>query len=247
MQVRGVTKSFGGRRVLDDIEFDVQPRRVTALLGPNGSGKTTLMKISLSLMEADRGDVFWDGSRYRELERPLNKVGALLDVNAAHPGRSALNHLWALGLTHGVSKKRAMELLDKVGLASVAKKRVSTYSLGMKQRLGIAAALVGDPDYLIFDEPTNGLDVDGLIWFRELLIELVAEGKTILYSSHSIDEIEKTSHDLRVIGQGKLLFSGSTKEFKGLVLADALDHALQDFESAYAAFIRSALDYVAVK
>lgn len=205
IEFQTVTKKYGARTVLDEVSFIVKPGRVTAFLGPNGSGKTTTLKILLGLETVDSGLATIDDVSYVKLANPMFKVGALLDGRSAHPGRSAIHHLQALAMTHGISKARIHEVLELVGLSDVAKVKVGKFSLGMSQRLGIAAAMLGDPSTYIFDEPLNGLDPDGVKWFRDLVKGFAAEGRTVFLSSHLISEVAITADHVVLIGQGKIL------------------------------------------
>lgn len=205
IEIRNLRKHFGTRLALDDVSFVVEAGRVTAFLGPNGAGKTTTMRILLGLERADSGQALIDGQRFTDLEAPMFHVGALLDARHAHPGRSAFAHLRALALTHGLPASRVEDVLYEVGLSDVAGKRVGGFSLGMRQRLGIAAALLGDPAVLVFDEPVNGLDPEGVRWFRELARHLAAEGRTVFLSSHLISEVALTADHVIVLGKGRVL------------------------------------------
>ncbi len=199
----GLTKRYGETVAVDDLSFQVRPGRVTGFLGPNGSGKSTTMRMIMGLDKPSAGTVTVDGCQYRNLGWPLQEVGALLEAKAIHPGRSAFNHLWALAQTNGISKARVREVLEIAGLSSVSKGRVGKFSLGMGQRLGIAGALLGDPGVLLFDEPTNGLDPEGIRWVRNLLKTLAAEGRTVFVSSHLMSEMALTAEHLVVIGRGR--------------------------------------------
>ncbi|HZE38796.1 MAG TPA: ATP-binding cassette domain-containing protein [Stackebrandtia sp.] len=212
IDVRHLTKRFRAKAAVDDLSFALKPGTVTGFLGPNGAGKTTTMRIILGLAAATSGDALVDGRPYRSRRRPMRDVGALLDASAVHPGRSARNHLRALAYTNRIPARRATEVLDQVGLSDVARKRVGSFSLGMKQRLGIAAALLGDPAVLMFDEPVNGLDPDGVRWIRELMRSLAAEGRTVFVSSHLMSEMQLTADRLIVIGRGKLLADTTVEE-----------------------------------
>lgn len=213
IQAHGLTKHYGATRAVDDLSFDVKAGRVTGFLGPNGSGKSTTMRMILGLDRPDKGEVLINGRLYRSHWAPLFEVGALLDAQAVHPGRSAFHHLLALAQTNRISKRRVNDVLDMVGLASVAGKRVGGFSLGMHQRLGIAGALLGDPDTLLFDEPINGLDPVGIRWVRDLLKELAAEGRTVFVSSHLMSEMALTADSLVVIGRGRLIAETSMADF----------------------------------
>ncbi|MEV4539454.1 ATP-binding cassette domain-containing protein [Asanoa sp. NPDC049518] len=205
IEVTGLTKVYGRTRAVDDLSFTVRPGQVTGFLGPNGAGKSTTMRMILALDRPTAGRATVAGRPYREHRAPLHAVGALLDARAAHPGRTARDHLVALGQTHGIRPARADRLLAEVGLADVARRRVGGFSLGMSQRLGIAAALLGDPAVVVLDEPVNGLDPDGVLWIRTLLRQLASEGRTVLVSSHLMSEMAVTADHLVVIDQGRLL------------------------------------------
>jgi ABC-2 type transport system ATP-binding protein len=209
----GLTKRYGDTLAVDGLTFTVQPGRVTGFLGPNGAGKSTTMRLVLGLDAPTAGTVTVAGRRYADLARPLHTVGALLDARAVHPGRSAANHLLALAQAAGIAHKRVDEVLGLVGLESVAGRRAGTFSLGMSQRLGIAAALLGDPPVLMFDEPVNGLDPEGIRWIRTLMRGLAEEGRTVLVSSHLMSEMALTAQHLLVIGRGRLLADSSVDEF----------------------------------
>lgn len=215
--VRNLIKQFGARLALDDVSFSVEPGRVTAFLGPNGSGKTTTMRILLGLETATSGEALVDGYRYPRLTDPMFHVGALLDARNAHPGRSAFDHLRALALTHGLTTDRVHEVLDDVGLGDVAATRVGAFSLGMRQRLGIAGAMLGNPGTFIFDEPVNGLDPDGVRWFRELVRGFAAEGRTVFLSSHLISEVALTADHVIVLGRGRVLLDAPLSDLAGVV------------------------------
>ena len=215
IEIRNLTKSYGRQTVIDDLSFDVQPGMVTGFLGPNGSGKSTTMRCILGLDRPDKGEVRVNGRPFADVERPASEIGALLDARAFHPQRSAYRHLLALAQSNGLARRRVEEVLDLVGLSGVAKKRAGSFSLGMGQRLGIAAALLGDPRVALFDEPVNGLDPDGILWVRGLMKELAAEGRTVLVSSHLLSEMALTADHIVVIGRGKLLADSSVREFVG--------------------------------
>ncbi|WP_431910874.1 ABC transporter ATP-binding protein [Amycolatopsis thermoflava] len=203
--VRALTKRFGGRTAVDQLTFAVRPGKVTGFLGPNGAGKSTTMRMVLGLDRPTSGEALVDGKRYGDLRWPLRTVGALLDAKALHPGRSAAKHLLAMARSNDIPDRRVEEVLATVGLSDVAGKRAGQFSLGMGQRLGIAGALLGDPGVLLFDEPVNGLDPDGVRWVRQLMRSLAAEGRTILVSSHLMSEMQLTADHLLVIGKGRLL------------------------------------------
>ncbi|HTW21385.1 MAG TPA: ATP-binding cassette domain-containing protein [Mycobacteriales bacterium] len=212
IEINGLTKRYGDTLAVDDLTFAVRPGVVTGFLGPNGAGKSTTMRLVLGLDRADRGSATIGGRRYRDLAEPLRTVGALLEARALHAGRTARNHLRYLAFSQGIPARRADELLDLVGLASVADKRVGGFSLGMGQRLGVAVALLGDPAVLMLDEPVNGLDVDGVRWMRTLLRDLADEGRTVLLSSHLLSEVSVTADHLVVIRGGHLVADCSTAE-----------------------------------
>jgi ABC-2 type transport system ATP-binding protein len=195
------------------LSFEVQPGRVTGFLGPNGAGKTTTMRVLLGLDSPTAGRTSVDGKSYRSIVRPLHEVGSLLDANAAHPGRSAWLHILSVAQSNGIGRRRVHEVLEVAGVAHVAHRRVREFSLGMKQRLGIATALLGDPPILLFDEPVNGLDPEGVLWIRELFKSLAAEGRTVFVSSHLMSEMALTADHLVIIGRGRLLADTSTKAF----------------------------------
>jgi len=205
IEVTELTKVYGRIRAVDGLSFTVRPGQVTGFLGPNGAGKSTTMRMILALDRPTAGRATVAGRPFREHPAPLHAVGALLDARAAHPGRTARDHLIALGQTHGIPATRADTLLDVVGLAGAARRRVGGFSLGMAQRLGIAAALLGDPAVVLLDEPVNGLDPDGVLWMRTLLKRLAADGRTVLVSSHLMSEMAVTADHLLVIDRGRLL------------------------------------------
>ncbi|GAA1593782.1 ATP-binding cassette domain-containing protein [Kribbella hippodromi] len=205
IEVRGLTKRYGSDLVVDDLSFSVEPGQVTGFLGPNGAGKSTTMKMILGLAKPTRGSVSVGGRSYRELPVPLTEVGALLDASAVHGARTAYNHLLALAVSNGLPRRRVGEVLGRTGLDGVAGKRAGGFSLGMRQRLGIAATLLGDPRILIFDEPVNGLDPEGIRWIRDFMRELAAEGRAVLVSSHLMSEMAQTADHLVVIGRGRLI------------------------------------------
>jgi ABC-2 type transport system ATP-binding protein len=212
IELSGLTKTYGGTRAVDDLSFTVQPGTVTGFLGPNGAGKSTTMRLVLGLDRADAGCALIGGRPYVELREPLKRVGALLEARALHPGRSARDHLRYLARTQRIGARRVDEVLELVGLADVATKRVKGFSLGMGQRLGVAVALLGDPGVLLLDEPVNGLDVDGVRWIRSLLTGLAQEGRTVLLSSHLLSEVAVTADHLIVVRQGRLVADCSTAE-----------------------------------
>ena len=213
IDVRGVTKRFKDTLAVDSLSFEVPTGVVTGFLGPNGSGKSTTMRLIMGLDHADVGEAVINGVPYHRLAQPLREVGALLEAKAIHPGRTAFNHLWYLAQTNDIARRRVSEVLELVGLTQVAHKRVGKFSLGMGQRLGIAAALLGDPGTLLFDEPINGLDPEGILWVRNLLKGLAAEGRTVFVSSHLMSEMALTADHLVVIGRGRLISTGSVSDF----------------------------------
>jgi ABC-2 type transport system ATP-binding protein len=213
IEARSLTKRYGSKLAVDDLSFTVSPGQVTGFLGPNGSGKSTTMRMILGLDAPTRGSVTVNGKRYAEHSRPLHEVGALLEARAVHTGRSARNHLLAMALTAGISARRVDEVIDIVGLREVARNRVGSFSLGMGQRLGIAAALLADPQTLILDEPVNGLDPDGIRWIRTLLKRLADEGRTVFLSSHLMSEMALTADHVIVVGKGRLLRDQPMAEF----------------------------------
>ncbi|MEV8606753.1 ATP-binding cassette domain-containing protein [Amycolatopsis sp. NPDC051373] len=213
LETHGLTKSYGETLAVDDLTFTAEAGRVTGFLGPNGAGKSTTMRLLLGLDTPTAGTAHIDGRPYRQLADPLRTVGALLDATWRHPGRSARQHLRWLAATNGLPDRRVGEVLELVGLGSVAKKRAGEFSLGMLQRLGIATALLGDPKVLLFDEPVNGLDPEGVLWVRQLLHSLAADGRTVFVSSHLLPEMEQTAQDLMVIGRGRLTYQGTMADF----------------------------------
>ena len=212
IEVERISKRFGPVTAVDDLTFTVRPGRVTGFLGPNGAGKTTTMRIILGLAAPTSGRALVGGRRYAGLIRPLREVGSLLDATALHAGRTGWAHLWSIAQANGITKPRVTEVLGLTGLESVARRRVGDFSLGMKQRLGIAAALLGDPPVLMFDEPVNGLDPEGIHWIRGFFRELAADGRTVLVSSHLMSEMEQTADHLVIIGRGRLLADVPTAE-----------------------------------
>ncbi len=213
ISARGLTKSYGSTRAVDDLSFEVRPGVVTGFLGPNGSGKSTTMRMVMGLDRPDAGTVTIGGRRFHDLRWPLREVGALLEAKAIHPGRSATNHLLAMAHTNSIPRARVDEVLAMVGLESVSRRKAGKFSLGMSQRLGIASALLGDPGVLLFDEPINGLDPEGILWVRNLLKGLAAEGRTIFVSSHLMSEMALTATDLVVIGRGRLIADTTVDDF----------------------------------
>jgi len=217
-----LTKRYGETVAVDGLNLEIAPGRVTGFLGPNGSGKSTTMRMILGLDTPTRGRALIDGRPYASLRHPLRKVGALLDAKSLHPGRRARSHLIAMARSNGIPLPRVDEVLDIVGLAKVARKRAGSFSLGMGQRLGIAGALLGDPEILILDEPVNGLDPDGVRWVRELVRDLAAEGRAVFVSSHLMSEMQLTADHLVVIGKGRLIAEGPIESIIGSSSATAV-------------------------
>ena len=212
ISVRGLTKEYGDVRAVDDLTFDVAAGKVTGFLGPNGAGKSTTMRMVLGLDRPTSGTATVSGRRYADLPVPLREVGALLDAGAVHPGRTARAHLRIAARSNGLPVSRVDEVLDQVGLTAAAGRRIKGYSLGMRQRLGIAAALLGDPPVLVFDEPVNGLDLDGVRWIRALLRGFADEGRTVLVSSHLLSEVQQVADRVLVIGRGRLIADADVDE-----------------------------------
>jgi len=213
IEVSDLSKRFGSTTAVDRLSFSVRPGTVTGFLGPNGSGKSTTMRMIMGLDRPTGGSATVNGTPYGEIRRPLHQVGALLDAKAMHGGRSGYNHLLCVAQSNGISRRRVDECLALVGIEGVGRKRARTYSLGMGQRLGIATALLGDPHVLLFDEPVNGLDPEGIIWVRTLLRSLAAEGRTVFVSSHLMAEMALTADHLIVIGKGRLIADTTIPEF----------------------------------
>jgi ABC-2 type transport system ATP-binding protein len=228
IKVEHLTKKYADTTAVDDLDFEVRPGVVTGFLGPNGSGKSTTMRVILGLDHPSKGRATIKGKRYAELRDPLHEVGALLDAKAIHPGRTARNHLRALAASNRIPYARVDAVLEFAGIASVAHKKVGNFSLGMSQRLGIAAALLGDPEVLIFDEPVNGLDPEGIRWIRDFFRSLANEGRTVFVSSHLMSEMAVTADQIIVIGRGKLITQGSidslTATAKGTVFVRGSNH-----------------------
>ena len=213
IEARGLVKRYGSTAAVNDLTFTIRPGLVTGFLGPNGAGKTTTIRLILGLDHPSAGTVTINGKPYAQLATPMHEVGALLDAAAVHGGRTARSHLLGLAQTNGIGPRRVDEVLGIVGLTDVAAKGTRGFSLGMRQRLGIAAALLGDPQILIFDEPVNGLDPEGIVWIRTLMRSLAAEGRTVLVSSHLMSEMEHTADHLLVIGRGRLIADSGMAEF----------------------------------
>jgi ABC-2 type transport system ATP-binding protein len=232
IEIRNLTKRYGAQTAVDDVSFTVRPGTVTGFLGPNGSGKSTTLRLLLGLQTPDSGTALVNGRAYRTSPHPLREVGALLEPRAFHPGRSARNHLQALAAGNRIAPTRVDAVLGAVGLADVAGRRAGGYSLGMAQRLGVATALLGDPAVVVLDEPTNGLDPEGIRWMRSLLVRLAQEGRTVLVSSHLISEVAATAQQLVVIGGGRLLAETTVPE---------LTDRYGSLESAYFALTEGAV------
>ncbi|MEZ5140065.1 MAG: ATP-binding cassette domain-containing protein [Acidimicrobiales bacterium] len=213
IEARGLTKRYGSTVAVDSLSFKVERGRVTGFLGPNGAGKSTTMRMVLGLDRPDAGGVRIDGQRMTDFATPMRSVGALLDAGYLHPTRKAGDHLWALAASNGLPRQRVGEVLDLVGLGEVARKRVGGFSLGMRQRLGLAAAMLGDPKTLLFDEPANGLDPEGIQWMRRFLRGLADQGRTVFVSSHLLTEMSLIAEDLVVIGHGRLIYQGPVGGF----------------------------------
>ncbi|WP_199847301.1 ABC transporter ATP-binding protein [Streptomyces sp. IGB124] len=213
IEVNELTKRYGGRTAVDRLTFTVRPGRVTGFLGPNGAGKSTTLRMVLGLDAPTAGTATVGGVPFRDHPRGLRHAGALLDAGQVHGGRSAVAHLYALARGNGIARRRVDEVLEEVGLSEAAHRRVGGFSLGMKQRLGIAAALLGDPPVLVFDEPVNGMDPEGVLWARRLFRRLAAEGRTVFLSSHLMSEMENTADELVVIGRGRLIAAEPVRHF----------------------------------
>jgi ABC-2 type transport system ATP-binding protein len=222
IEVRELTKRYRATRAVDGLSFEVKPGYVAGFLGPNGAGKSTTMRAILGLDRPTSGEALVDGRRYAGIRRPMHHVGALLDAGAVHGGRSAYDHLRVLARSNGIKDSRVVATLEQVGLAGVAKRRVGSLSLGMKQRLGVAAALLGDPGVLLFDEPVNGLDPEGIRWIRHLMRDLAREGRTVLVSSHLMSEMALTADRVIVIGRGRLILEASMQDLQEQFKKDVL-------------------------
>ncbi|MEU5594869.1 ATP-binding cassette domain-containing protein [Streptomyces sp. NPDC020298] len=223
-----LTKRYGEKTAVDGLDFTVKPGSVTGFLGPNGAGKSTTMRMIVGLDAPTSGSVTVNGQRYARHQAPLQEVGALLEAKSVHPGRSAYNHLRALALTHGVPRRRVDEVVELAGLGSVAKKRAGAFSLGMGQRLGIAAALLGDPQTVMLDEPVNGLDPEGVLWIRNLLTSLAAEGRTVFVSSHLMSEVSLVADHLIIVGRGRLLADTTVRDLVREAGGDSVQVATND-------------------
>ncbi|MBF0689689.1 MAG: ATP-binding cassette domain-containing protein [Cellulomonas sp.] len=215
IEVEALTKRYGSTTAVDGLTFTARPGTVTGFLGPNGAGKSTTMRVVVGLERPTSGTTRVDGHRYADLVAPLHAVGVMLDARSVHPGRTAYKHLLALAQTHGIGRSRVRDVIAMTGLETVAKRRAGTFSLGMGQRLGIAGALLGDPETLILDEPVNGLDPDGVLWVRRLVRDLAAEGRTVLLSSHLMHELALCADRVVVIGRGRLLADAPVADLVG--------------------------------
>jgi ABC-2 type transport system ATP-binding protein len=244
IQIDHVTKRYGDKVAVEDLTFTVKPGVVTGFLGPNGAGKSTTMRVIVGLDRPNAGSASVNGKPYRDLPAPLHQVGTLLEARAIHTGRSAYNHLLAMAQTHGIGRRRVDEVIEIVGLTDVARKRAGGFSLGMGQRLGVASALLGDPEVLILDEPANGLDPEGILWIRNLLKGLAAEGRTVFVSSHLMAEMAQTAEHLVIIGRGRLIADTSVAD----IVAEASTGAAVVVRTPQATELRDALaaDGVAV-
>jgi ABC-2 type transport system ATP-binding protein len=225
IEVRALRKRYRTTVAVDGLSFTVRAGEVTGFVGPNGAGKSTTMRLILGLDSPDEGDALVNGHPYRSLRTPLRQVGALLDASALHPGRRARDHLLWLAHSNGIGKRRVSEVLDQVGLASAARRRAGGFSIGMQQRLGIAAALLGDPPVFMFDEPANGLDPDGIVWIRGLMRSLAAEGRAVLVSSHLMGELEDTADHLIAVGRGRLVADTSVAKLLAAASKDRVEVA----------------------
>lgn len=239
IDAQNLTKRYGEKIAVDDLSFTVRSGAVTGFLGPNGAGKSTTMRMLVGLDHPTSGRISLGGRSYSALPDPLRHVGAMLDPRAVHPGRTAYHHLLAVAQTHGFPKARVHAVLEMVGLSSVAHKRTGAFSLGMSQRLGIATALLGDPEVLVLDEPVNGLDPDGVLWMREMLSDLATEGRTVFLSSHLMSELALIADELVVVGHGKLLAAGSVEDIISSVAPDTT-HVVSPDAAAFAAALEGA-------
>ncbi|MFJ2441192.1 ABC transporter ATP-binding protein [Streptomyces sp. NPDC087658] len=252
IEVNELTKRYGGTTAVKDLTFTVRPGQVTGFLGPNGAGKSTTLRMILGLNEPTSGTVTVDGRPFRDRPRGLRHVGSLLDAHDVHGGRSAVAQLSALARSNRIPQRRVEEVLREVGLAEVARRRIGGFSLGMKQRLGIASALLGDPPVLLFDEPLNGLDPEGVKWVRDLFRRLAAEGRTVFVSSHLMSEMEHTADQLIVIGRGELIAAESLTEFsargtrQSITVGTPAAAVLRDLLTAEGAAVDTAGDLLAV-
>jgi ABC-2 type transport system ATP-binding protein len=247
IEAQNITKRYGEKVAVDDLSFSVRPGIVTGFLGPNGAGKSTAMRLIIGLDAPTSGRVTVNGKRYREHAAPLHEVGTMLEARAIHTGRSAYNHLLALAQTHGIPGRRVDEVIDLVGLQEVARKRVGTFSLGMGQRLGIASALLGDPETLILDEPVNGLDPEGIRWIRNLLRNLADEGRTIFVSSHLMSEMSLMADQLIVVGRGRLIADMTVDDFIRQASSDSVRVRTPDPQGLSAALAAEGVTVVSGK
>jgi ABC-2 type transport system ATP-binding protein len=245
VEVTGLRKRFGSTLALDGMTFSVTPGQVTGFVGPNGAGKSTTMRVILGLDAADAGAALIGGQPYSRLRRPLGHVGSLLDAHALQPSRSGRNHLLWLAHSQGLGAKRVDEVIDHVGLASVSRRRAGGYSLGMRQRLGIAAAMLGDPRVLMFDEPFNGMDPEGIVWMRGFLKALAARGRAVLVSSHLMSELEDTADHLVVIGRGRVIADTSVAELITAASADRVTVRTRARTEAMTALARAGAEVAA--
>ncbi|WP_424447579.1 ABC transporter ATP-binding protein [Microbacterium arborescens] len=245
IRVRSLSKRYGQKVAVDGLDFAVEPGRVTGFLGPNGAGKSTTMRMIVGLDKPTSGTAEVNGRAYRDLPAPLREVGVLLDARAAHKRRTAYKHLLAIAATHRIGAPRVREVMERTGIDSVANKRVGGFSLGMGQRLGIAAALLGDPQTIILDEPINGLDPDGILWIRRLLRELAAEGRTVLLSSHVMSEMAQTADHLIVIGRGAIIADGPMSEVIAGATQPVVRVRTHDTERLIAAVARPGVTVIA--
>ena len=237
--LEGLTKRFGSVTAVEDFSRTVHPGKVTGFLGPNGAGKTTTLRMLLGLVRPDRGRATIGGREYGELDQPLRVVGAGLDGSSFHPGRSGRDHLRWVAATHGIDGARADAVLALTGLTEAAERRVGGYSLGMRQRLALAGALLGDPQVLILDEPANGLDPEGMAWLRQFLRHLAAQGRTVLLSSHVLSEVQQTVDDVIVIARGRLILDGPLTSLGG---EPGVDVAAADLDALHAALLAAGLE-----
>jgi ABC-2 type transport system ATP-binding protein len=237
IEIEHISKRYGEKLAVDDISFVVKPGTVTGFLGPNGAGKSTTMRMIVGLDAPNAGTIRVNGAAYRDFQAPMHEVGAMLEARAIHTGRSAYNHLLAMAQTHGIGRARVEEVIELVGLGSVARKRAGGFSMGMGQRLGIASALLGDPQILILDEPANGLDPEGILWIRNLLTAMAAEGRTVFLSSHLMSEIALTAEHLIVVGRGRLIADTSVAD----IVAQASKNAAVRVRTPDAASLRAAV------
>ncbi|MEV5803375.1 ABC transporter ATP-binding protein [Streptomyces collinus] len=228
IEAQQLTKRYGEKTAVDGLDFTVKPGTVTGFLGPNGAGKSTTMRMIVGLDAPTSGSVTVNGHRYARHQAPLQEVGALLEAKSIHPGRSAYNHLRALALTHGIPGRRVDEVVELAGLGSVAKQRAGAFSLGMGQRLGIAAALLGDPQTVMLDEPVNGLDPEGVLWIRNLLTSLAAEGRTVFVSSHLMSEVALVAGHLIIVGRGRMLADTTVRDLVREAGGDTVKVATND-------------------